>query len=520
MILTPGSTSVIKHVFIMDSTSTSGAGKTALAFGDITAYYVRAGGALTAMTMVDITTLGTWDTDVTDDKLGFKKLHDTNSPGLYEIHLPNNILTAGANQVTLQLRATGAAPCNIEIQLANIPADVKAWLGTAAATPTTAGVPEVDLTHIAGAAVNTASAQLGVNVVNIEGSDATNQIRDAVVDDATRIDASALNTLSGHDPGGNLALQSSVDDLESRLTATRAGYLDNLSGGAAALQSSVDDLEGRLTADRALKLDNLDAAITSRLATAGYTAPDNATITAISGKTTNLPTDPADQSAVEAAITAAVTSIKGADGDTLKVLSDQIDTIDVSGVADAVWDELLAGHAGVGSAGAALAAAGASGDPWSTALPGAYGDGTAGAIIGSLANLPAAVVLSAMTVAPAGIVLTLDGESGGRLPVIQGEALPVTVTITDEDGNPVDCSTATFALGVKKSLSDTVYTIEKEHADFDISQAGSGVVVFTLEEAETENDPSNYYAELKIVFSGSSIRKGRFTLEIKKGVTE
>lgn len=35
----------------------------------------------------------------------------------------------------------------------------------------------------------------------VEGSDATNQIRDSVVDDSTRIDASALNTLSGHDPG-------------------------------------------------------------------------------------------------------------------------------------------------------------------------------------------------------------------------------------------------------------------------------------------------------------------------------
>jgi hypothetical protein len=40
-----------------------------------------------------------------------------------------------------------------------------------------------------------------VDVASIEGSDATDQIRDSVVDDATRIDASALNTLSGHDPG-------------------------------------------------------------------------------------------------------------------------------------------------------------------------------------------------------------------------------------------------------------------------------------------------------------------------------
>ena len=48
-----------------------------------------------------------------------------------------------------------------------------------------------------------------------------------------------------------------VDELESRLTAARAGYLDNLSVGAVALQASVDDLEGRLSAARALLLDNL-----------------------------------------------------------------------------------------------------------------------------------------------------------------------------------------------------------------------------------------------------------------------
>lgn len=68
--------------------------------------------------------------------------------------------------------------------------------------------------------------------------------------------ASALSTVSGL-----------VDDLETRLSAARAGYLDNLSGGAVATASAlstlsglVDDLEGRLTAARAGYLDELGAA--------------------------------------------------------------------------------------------------------------------------------------------------------------------------------------------------------------------------------------------------------------------
>lgn len=62
---------------------------------------------------------------------------------------------------------TGGA---LTITSGRVNADVTHWLGTAAATPTVAGVPEVDITHIAGSAVNTSSAQLGVNVVNAAGT--------------------------------------------------------------------------------------------------------------------------------------------------------------------------------------------------------------------------------------------------------------------------------------------------------------------------------------------------------------
>lgn len=80
-------------------------------------------------------------------------------------------------------------------------------------------------------------------------------------------------------------------------------------------------------------------------------------------------------------------------------------------IADAVWDEILSGHAGVGSTGAALSAAGGSGDPWATALPGAYGAGTAGQIVGdyidaaisSVSGLDAAGVRAAVGLASANL---------------------------------------------------------------------------------------------------------------------
>jgi hypothetical protein len=56
--------------------------------------------------------------------------------------------------------------------------------------------------------------------------------------------------------------------------------------------SGTTTLLGRLTSTRASNLDNLDAAISTRLATAGYTAPDNSDIVAIKAKTDNLPASP------------------------------------------------------------------------------------------------------------------------------------------------------------------------------------------------------------------------------------
>lgn len=58
-----------------------------------------------------------------------------------------------------------------------------------------------------------------VDVTLIEGIDATDQIRDAVIDDATRLDGSALNGLAANDPGSTIAAQSDITALND-LSAT------------------------------------------------------------------------------------------------------------------------------------------------------------------------------------------------------------------------------------------------------------------------------------------------------------
>lgn len=98
-----------------------------------------------------------------------------------------------------------------------------------------------------------------------------------------------------------------------------------------------------------------------------------------------------------------------------------------STVADAVWDELLAGHVGVGSAGAGLAAAGSAGDPWSTPLPGAYGEGTAGKLLSDVPTL--ALQATALSIQAKTDLIT----AGGSVTVVAPVASDGDVTVYQGD---------------------------------------------------------------------------------------
>lgn len=76
---------------------------------------------------------------------------------------------------------------------------------------------------------------------------------------------------------------------------------------ASAVASVTGNVGGNVTGSvgsvTGLTASNLDATVSSRLASASYTAPDNTSITAIKGKTDNLPSAPADETLVIAATT-------------------------------------------------------------------------------------------------------------------------------------------------------------------------------------------------------------------------
>jgi hypothetical protein len=132
--------------------------------------------------------------------------------------------------------------------------------------------------------------------------------------------------------GGGLTVQDIVDGvwdepLADHLDSGTTGAGLNAAGSAGDPWATT--LPGAYGAGTAGKIvgDNINATVSSRLASASYTAPDNAGITAIKAKTDNLPTDPADQSAVEAAITAAASSLATASAlSTVSGLVDDLET--------------------------------------------------------------------------------------------------------------------------------------------------------------------------------------------------
>jgi hypothetical protein len=136
-----GTTDVSVVVRIIDSTD--GTPETGVVFNTsgIDMQYRREGAAVVDITEATLAALTTAHSDG-----GF--LHIAN--GYYRLDLPDAACAAGANGVLVEGTVTGMIVIGCYIQLTNIPVDVRAWLGTAPATPTVAGVPEVDVTHMEG----------------------------------------------------------------------------------------------------------------------------------------------------------------------------------------------------------------------------------------------------------------------------------------------------------------------------------------------------------------------------------
>lgn len=112
------STSQTIDIFVLDSSSTVGAGLTGLVFNTagLTCYYRK--GALGTPTAVTLATLALVTTAWSSG--GFIAVDGTNMPGVYRLDIPNVVLDT-AGMVTIYLRgATNMAPVVLEIEVVSV----------------------------------------------------------------------------------------------------------------------------------------------------------------------------------------------------------------------------------------------------------------------------------------------------------------------------------------------------------------------------------------------------------------
>lgn len=217
LLIKKGKTSKIVHIFIQDSSSTTGAGLTGLTSGSsgLVCYRARTddGNAGATQLVLSAGTRGTWSSG------GFVEKDSTNMPGVYELGLDNAGLATGVDDVVYMLKgATNMAPLPLEIQLTDfdpqdsvrlgltalpnaaansvgglpvldanslVDVDVKRWLATAV-TAATAGIPDVNaknINNVATTSVTTINANQGTTQpVNFTGTGASAFVQSDVQD--------------------------------------------------------------------------------------------------------------------------------------------------------------------------------------------------------------------------------------------------------------------------------------------------------------------------------------------------
>lgn len=297
-IIKVGTTSKIIEVWLADSSSTTGAGLTGLAYNtaSLSAYYSRedqgnvGASAITLATM----TKGTWATG------GFVEKDATNEPGVYQFSIPDAVIASGAKWAKIQFKgATNLAPKVVHICLTAIDLYDTVRAGMTALPPAAAeaagglytrgtgagqikqtnnGEIDANATRVAGTAQT--AADIGSLVAKFAGITLLKHWLGAIMG-KQNADATALTEIraSGAGSGTYDPNTDALEALKDLLPAATRAEIDSNSTQLAAtitalgiIDDFVDDLEGRLTNARAGYLDNLSAGAVAQAATALSTA--------------------------------------------------------------------------------------------------------------------------------------------------------------------------------------------------------------------------------------------------------
>jgi len=296
--------------------------------------------------------------------------------------------------------------------------------------------------------------------------------------------------MRGTDSAGTAANLATVDTVVDGIQTD----LSNGTDGLGALKALIDTVD---TVADAIKVVT-DALPNSGSLSSLATAANLATVdTVVDGIQTDLSNGTDGLGALKTLIDTVdtvVDAVKAKTDQLTFTVSNQVDSnalsaaLTVAAISDGVWDEAIAGHAGAGSTGAALSAAGGAGDPWSTAIPGSYTSSQAGYILGTT------VVNSLANDA----IVYVNPSTAYDLELIRGDAY---------DGT----SHAKLSFPAGKSIAGVACTLTVRNADTDASLInidGVGVgsnAVITLTSAQTVDlVPGIQKFDVEVEHSGTS----------------
>lgn len=350
LVIPKGAAGRIVTVFIQANNVTTGAGLAGLtSASSIVGGYVREGAAGVGLAVDEaVASPGTYQAPSTAAHVRIAAVANMRA-GTYELHFHNDLWATGAEAVTVTLGgAANMAELALEVQLS----DPVRGLGSPTALPNAAA-------NAAGGLPVSAAGALALDTL------------------LGRLDAAITSRLA---TAGYTAP-------DNALIASIAGYLDTEMGAALAILQRTEVWQGTLSAIAAGSVTfpgghgiDPNATVMIRL-TGGTDANARSRFLVYSGAGNVWTPDPAWNVSGQPVPSGTVTAVVYAVAPSA--------VADLAALADAVWDELLAGHAGVGSAGAGLAAAGSGGDPWSSTTFGAAGAGTAGERLARVPNAAA-----------------------------------------------------------------------------------------------------------------------------------
>lgn len=187
-----GSTSRREYVFVLDSASTTGAGKTSIAYNaaGIKAYYVRPGGTATVISLVTQTVTGAFSSG------GWVEVDATNMPGVYRFDIPDAVFAASAEKAIVMVSgATGMAPIVLEYDLVAYDPQDTVRLGLTALPNVASGSAGAIITSGTGTAqLSVSSGAVTVGTINSSVITATSIATDAIT--AAKIATDAGNEIA------------------------------------------------------------------------------------------------------------------------------------------------------------------------------------------------------------------------------------------------------------------------------------------------------------------------------------